>query len=82
MVKAMIDITERSNRVLNVIKAKYGFVDKSKTIDFVVKEFENEILEPQLRPEFLTDLEKIRKGKFSHFSDINKLRKEIENVRT
>ncbi len=80
MVKAMIDISEESNRVLNIVKAKYGFVDKSHAIDFVVKEFEENRLEPSLRPEFVAKLKKVDRGKFHRYSSVDELRRELENV--
>ncbi|MBN1386469.1 DUF2683 family protein [Candidatus Woesearchaeota archaeon] len=80
MVKAMIDITENSNRVLNIVKAKYGLKDKSTAIDLVVGKYEDAFLEPQVRPEYKKELMKIHKGKFKSFESIDALRKEIENV--
>jgi hypothetical protein len=71
MVQAMIDINENSNRVLNIVKAKFGLKDKSQAIDLVVTEYEQSFLEPKLRPEYKEKLEKIMKGK--HLS-----RKEFE----
>jgi hypothetical protein len=63
MVQAMIDINEKTNRVLNIIKAKYGLKDKSEAIDVVVNEYEKSVLEPELRPEYKKKLQKILKGK-------------------
>ncbi|MDO8628311.1 MAG: DUF2683 family protein, partial [Nanoarchaeota archaeon] len=40
----MIDIDEKTNRVLNVVKAKFGLNDKSKAIDKVVSEYEQHFL--------------------------------------
>jgi hypothetical protein len=40
MVQAIIDISDRSNRVLNLIKAKYGLGDKSYAIDRLTLEYE------------------------------------------
>ena len=71
MVKAMIDINEKTNRVLNIVKAKYGLKDKSEAIDVVVSEYEENFLEPELKPEYKEKLLKILKGK--HLS-----RKEFE----
>ena len=71
MVQAMIDINEKTNRVLNIVKAKYGLKDKSEAIDVVVSEYEENFLEPELRPEYKEKLLKILKGK--HLS-----RKEFE----
>ncbi len=75
MVQAMININEESNRVLNIVKAKYGLKDKSEAIDFVVKEYEENFLEPELRPEYIKKLEKIRRGKYLKFNSIDELRK-------
>ena len=53
MVKALIDIDDRTNRVLNVVKAKYGLRDKSQAIEVMAAEYEGEVLEPELRPEYV-----------------------------
>ena len=71
MVQAIINIDEKTNRVLNMIKAKFGLRDKSQAIDMMAKQYEEEILEPQLRPEYKAKLARIRKSK--HLS-----RKEFE----
>ena len=71
MVQAVIKIEDRTNRVLNIVKAKYGLKDKSEAINLVVTEYEKSNLEPNLRPEYKAKLNKILKGK--HFS-----RKEFE----
>ncbi|HLD10859.1 MAG TPA: DUF2683 family protein [Candidatus Nanoarchaeia archaeon] len=75
MVQAMINIEENTNRVINIVKAKFGFNDKSQAIDLIVKQYEETILEPELRPEYIEKLEKIRKGKYIKFSSIEELRK-------
>jgi Protein of unknown function (DUF2683). len=61
MVKALVDISNRTNRILNMVKAKYGLRNKSEAIDKVLEEYENEILEPELRPEFIEEMRKIEK---------------------
>ncbi|MBI3034816.1 DUF2683 family protein [Candidatus Woesearchaeota archaeon] len=63
MVQAVIDIDEKTNRVLNIVKAKFGLKDKSQAINIVVNEYEQSFLEPELRPEYRTRLAKIMKGK-------------------
>ena len=49
MVKAIVDITEKANRTLNLIKAKYGLKDKSAAINRMAEDYEREVLEPALR---------------------------------
>lgn len=63
MVQAMINIAERANRVLNIVKAQHGFKTKSEAIDLVVATYEKISLEPELRPEYKKKLDKIVKGK-------------------
>jgi hypothetical protein len=63
MVQAMINIDENTNRVLNIIKAKHGLKDKSQAINFVVSSYEQQILEPSLRPEYRKEISKIMKSK-------------------
>ena len=63
MVQAVINIDEHTNRVLNIVKAKFGLKDKSQAINMVVSEYEQTALEPELRPEYKTKLAKIIGGK-------------------
>lgn len=63
MPTAIVKLQERTNRVLNVVKAKYGLNDKSQAIDKMAEEFEEHLLEPQLRPEYIEKLKKIEKQK-------------------
>jgi len=75
MVQAMINIKENTNRVLNIVKAKYGLNDKSEAINLVVYEYENNLLEPELKPEYKKKLLKIVKEK--HLSR-NEFEKAVE----
>jgi len=61
MVQAMININEEANKVLNIVKAKYGLKDKSEAINLVVKEYEESFLEPELRPEYVKRALRIHK---------------------
>ena len=63
MVQAVININVNANRVLNIVKAKFGLKDKSEAINLVVNEYEQTALEPELRPEYKTKLAKIVSGK-------------------
>ncbi|MCD6434508.1 MAG: DUF2683 family protein [Candidatus Diapherotrites archaeon] len=57
----MVKLTERANRVINIIKAKYGLKTKSDAINRLAKEYEELVLEPELRPEYVERLKRIRK---------------------
>ena len=75
MVQAVINIKDYTNRVLNIVKAKYGLKDKSQAIDLIVSQYESSFLEPELRPEYVKKLEKIRKGKYTRYKSVEELRK-------
>ena len=75
MVQNIIDIGEREDRVLNIVKAKFGFKNKSEAVAFIAQTYEESFLEPELRPEYLEKLKKIRKGKYFKFDSIDELRK-------
>ena len=70
--KNIIDIDERENRVINIVKAKYGLKDKSQAISVIIKRYEECELEPQLRPEFIREIEEtVKKGKFVKVKDFS-----------
>ncbi len=80
MVQAIINIDEHSNRILNVIKARYGLKDKSQAIDVMTKEYEEAVMEPALKPIYAQKLKEIKKQKGLKFKNIDALRKHIENA--
>jgi hypothetical protein len=70
MVKNVIDLDERENRVINIVKAKYGLKDKSQALSIIIKSYEECTLEPQLKPEFVEEIqETVKKGKFVKVKD-------------
>lgn len=75
MVQAIINIDEHTNRVLNIVKAKYGLKDKSAAIDRMAAEYEEEILEPAIRPEYIKKLKKIEKQEAIEVGTVENLRK-------
>ena len=81
MVQAMIDISENTNQVLNIVKARFNLKDKSEAIEKVVLDYGEDILEPELRPEFIQKIKRIeQEGKFKTFKNIEELRRDIENA--
>ena len=79
MVQAMIEIPDEANQILNIVKARYNLKTKSEAITKIVIECGANIIEPELRPEYLEKLRKIEKEGYSEtFSSIGQLRKKIE----
>jgi hypothetical protein len=62
--KAVIELSEHANRIVNIVKAKAGLKGKSEAIERIVEEYEERILDPALRPDFVEDVQRIRKAPF------------------
>lgn len=78
MVQAIINIGEHQDRLLTIVKGKFGFRNKSEAINFVIKKYEEECLEPELRPEYKEKIGFLEKQKGKSFKNIMELRKIIE----
>ena len=78
MVQAIINIKERTNQVLNIVKAKYNLRDKSEAINVMAEKYETLLLEPELRPEYIKKALKIMKEKPIHIGSLENFRKRYE----
>lgn len=79
MVQAMIDISKNTNQILNIVKARFNLKDKSEAIERVVLDYGEDILEPELRPEFIEKIKRIEQEKGIRFRNMKELRALIEN---
>jgi hypothetical protein len=60
-----VDLSERESRIINIVKAKYGLKDRSQTLSVILKRYEECELQPQLRPQFVKEIEEtLKNGKF------------------
>ena len=75
MVQSIIDIGENEDRVINIVKARYGLKNKSQAVALITKAYGDSFLEQELKPEYLEKLGKIRKDKYLKFSSVEELRK-------
>ena len=81
MVQSIIDLGDREDRILNIVKAKFGLKNKYQAVAVLIKTYEESFLEPELKPEYIRKLRKIQKeGKFIRFSSIEELKNSIENA--
>jgi len=76
MPQAIVKLGEREDRLLTIVRGKFGLKNKSDAVNFVIDQYGEDLLEPQLRPEYKEELLKIDKGKFKRFTSIDDLRKE------
>ena len=72
MPKAVISLDEHENRIVNIIKGKYGFKNKSEAITLIINQYEEEIMEPELLPEFVEKMQEIQKEKPVEIKDFKK----------
>jgi len=72
MTQALIKLNENINRVLNIVKARYDLKDKSETIEFIIKKYIEYENEPELKPEFIEKINKIKKEKSIRVDDFAK----------
>jgi hypothetical protein len=75
MVKAIVEIDEEANRVINLLKAQYGLSDKSEAINEMAKQYKVLVLESAIRPEYLAKLGKIGREPIIRIGNIAAFRK-------
>ena len=78
MVQAIINISEKANRVLNIVKAKYGLKDKSEAINIMAEEYQESVMEPELRTEYIKKALRIQKQPAIKVGTVENLRKRYE----
>jgi hypothetical protein len=75
MVKAIVDIDDEANRVINILKAQYGLRDKSQAINRLAKEYREIVLESEFRPEYIRKLLEVQKEPITRLGSVPDLRK-------
>lgn len=78
MVKAIVDISDEANRVINIIKAEYGLKDKSQAIEKMAKEYEELVFEPKLKSSYIEKLKMIQKEPLVHVGTLKDFRKKYK----
>lgn len=73
MPKAVIELSEHANRVVNVVKARDGLRGKSEALEAIVTAYEESHLDLSLRPEFVEELQRVRAGRFRRLKSTDEL---------
>jgi D-mannonate dehydratase len=76
MVRALIELGEAEDRVVTIVKGKYGLRTKSEAVNLIIGKYHEEVLEPHLRPEFAKRLGELTKERGTRYSSIEDLRKD------
>jgi hypothetical protein len=72
IVQNIIKLSERENRIVNVVKAKYGMKNKNQSLGFIIQTYAKQFL-----PEMLQPIEKPGRTTEKHVESVQELRKEI-----
>jgi Mg2+ and Co2+ transporter CorA len=72
MVQAIVDLNKKTNYIVNLIKAKYSLKDKSEAINKMAEEYSEEVLDFELRPEYIERLKKLQREPTVKVKDIDK----------
>lgn len=75
MTQAIINISEEANNILNIVKAKHSLKTKSDAINEVTLRYGAELLEPELRPEFIKRMQTRVKEPTTRFESIEEFEK-------
>jgi hypothetical protein len=73
MPHALLKLSSNASRALDVVKAKYHLKDKAEAVEMLVNKYIEDSGDPELRPEFLEELIKARKGPFIRVKDVDGL---------
>jgi hypothetical protein len=81
MVQTIVSLGDYEDRVLNIVKGKFGLKSKSDTVNFLIRKYDEDMLESELKPEFIEKVKDIEKnGKFKNYKTMTSLRNDIENA--
>jgi len=75
MVHALLEIGERENRILEIVKGKYGLKNKSQAINMIITDYSSTFLEPELRPEFIERMKEIDREETINIGSLNDFKK-------
>ena len=74
MVQNIITISEKENRIVNIVKAKHGMKNKNQAIGYIIQTFAKHFLPDALRP-----IEKpCRSTERKQVESVEQLRKELK----
>ena len=75
MVQTLVTLTKYENKVINLIKDAFDLKSKNEAIELIIREKGTEILEPELRPEFIKEMQRVAKEKPIHIGNLKNLNK-------
>jgi hypothetical protein len=80
MVTARIKMNEYTNKVLNVVKAKYGLKDKSEALDTFANMYGDEFVEREVKDEYVQKIIKMFRDHKKKHGDRTMTLKELDEL--
>ncbi len=78
MASGIVSFNDHTNRLLNMIKAKFDLKNKSDAVNFVIEKYGNEALEEEVRPEYIEKIRKLMKQPAKKYSSLAEMAKEYD----
>jgi hypothetical protein len=75
MTQAIVNISEEANNILNIVKARHSLKTKSDAINEVTLQYGAELLEPELRPEFIKRMQARANEPTTRFESVEEFEK-------
>mgnify|MGYP001180260404 CR=1 FL=1 len=77
MVQTMINLTKNQDKIVNMVKVMMDLGNKNEAIRHIISRYNDELMEPHLRPEFVAKIKKIEKEKNLKYRNLDELWKEL-----
>ena len=77
--KALVDIPAEVNQTLNIIKAQHGLKNKAEAISHVVRAYQEDRMEPEVRPEYARKVLAQEGKRGARFKDVEELRERYKH---
>jgi hypothetical protein len=79
-VSARVELNPYSNKILAVLKAKYGLKDKSEAINKFVELYGDEIVEKEANEDYIKNIIEITNRHLAKYNDINMSLEELDRL--
>ena len=79
MVKLYLEIGEKQDKIVHLIKKTQGLDDYSETINYIISKYKEDCIDLEVNPEYIEKLLEIDREPGIKFKTIDELRQIIEN---
>ena len=80
MISARVELDDYSNRVLGIIKIKFGLKDKSEALNKFIELYGEEIMEKEANEEYIKKIIDVTKKHFEKYSNKKMTSQELDKL--